>query len=331
MLPMMRFWLDKSARAVAVIAGIGVTSAVTLAVTSAFVFATLSAAPAQAAAPQVRTQAPGYYRLTLGDFEVTALSDGTFDLPVDKLLKQPADRTDAALTRHFLAVPVETSVNGFLINTGARLVLIDTGSGSLNGPTSGALLSNLRAAGYQPEQVDDVLITHDHPDHVGGLSHDGVATFPNAVVHVGQADEPHYVDDAVGDRKAFASVAPYVAAHRFRTIAADGEVVPGIRSWATPGHTPGHTSYVVESQGQSLIVTGDLIHVAAVQFDDPTVTIAFDSDRAGAQAARRKVFAQAARDGTLIAAAHLQFPGIGHLAANGAGWTFVPVNYMRVR
>ena len=106
-----------------------------------------------------------------------------------------------------------------------------------------------------------------------------------------------------------------------------------MRAWPTPGHTPGHTSYVVESGGQKLVVTGDLIHVAAVQLDDPGVTVSFDAadGKAAAEAARAKVFAEAAKDGTLIAAAHLQFPGIGRLKANGKGWQFVPVNYLHTR
>jgi len=287
----------------------------------------------------VKTQAPGFYRMALGDFEVTALFDGSFDLPVDKLLKQPAAKTDAALAKHFQSLPVETSVNGFLINTGTKLILIDTGTGGYSGPTSGTLLANLKAAGYRPDQIDDIFITHMHGDHVGGLSHDGVAVFPKAVVHAGKGDVDHYLsqaemDKAPADSKdgfktAMAAFAPYQATGRLQPIAADGEIVPGVRSWATPGHTPGHTSYVVESKGAKMIVTGDLIHVAAVQFDDPSVTIAFDSDTRAAEAARQKVFAQAARDGTLIAAAHLQFPGMGHLAVNGKGYTYEPVNYQR--
>ena len=297
--------------------------------------------PARAAAPLVRTQAPGYYRMMLGDFEVTALNDGFFDLPVDKLLKQPAEKTDAALAKSFLKPPVETSVNAFLINTGAKLVLVDTGTGGLSAASAGVLLANLQAAGYKPEQVDDIVITHMHGDHVGGLSHNGAAVFPNAIVHAGKADADYWLDPASMDkapdsakgnfRTAVASLGPYVAAHRFQPIAADGEIVPGIRSMATPGHTPGHTSYVVESQGQTLIVMGDLIHVAAVQFDDPTVTIAFDSDAGKAAMSRDKVFRMAAKDGTLVAAAHLQFPGMGRLKANGSGWQFVPVNYTRIR
>ena len=298
---------------------------------AAVAFATIAAAPVQAAAPMVRTQAPGYFRMMLGDFEVTALSDGFFDLPVDKVLKQPADKTAAALARQFLKSPVETSVNAFLVNTGAKLVLIDTGTGGLDGPTAGSLMANLRAAGYSPEQVDDIFITHDHADHCGGLTHAGVALFPNATVHAGRGDVAHYTDAAAGDKDAFASMAPYVAAHRFMPIDGDVEVVPGIKAWATNGHTSGHTSYVVESRGEKLIVVGDLIHVAAVQFDDPSVTVSFDADGKSAEAARMKVFGQAAKDGALIAAAHLQFPGIGHLRVDGKGFDYLPVNYLHAR
>lgn len=312
--------LTKAAHAAALIAAVAFST-----------LCTLAAAPAQAAAPQVKTQAPGYYRLMLGDFEITALNDGTIDLPVDKILKQPAARTDVALRKAYQGVPLETSVNAFLVNTGTKLVLVDTGTGGAFGPTAGVLLANLKAAGYTPDQVDDIVITHDHPDHVGGLSRDGVAQFPNAVVHVGKGDAPHYLDAAAGDKAAFAAAAPYVASGRFKTIDADGAIVPGVASEDTHGHTPGHTSVLVESRGAKLVVTGDLIHVAAVQFDDPTVTVSFDADGRSAEAARLAVFRQAAKDGTLIAAAHLPFPGIGHLRANGAGFRFLPVDYARVK
>ena len=134
---------------------------------------------ALAAAPMAHSNAPGFYRVMLGDFEVTALSDGTVDLPIDKLLQQPAAATTKELSQSFLALPVETSVNGYLVNTGSKLVLIDTGAGGLFGPTLGKLAANLKASGYQPEQVDEIYLTHLHPDHVGGLAANAQAIFPN--------------------------------------------------------------------------------------------------------------------------------------------------------
>src|SRR6218665_2332812 len=149
----------------------------------------LAALGVQAAAPQLKTQAPGYYRLMLGDFEITALSDGTGDLPVDKLLtRAKPGQVEKALKQAHLQAPVETSVNAFLVNTGTKLVLIDTGAAGLFGPTLGKLLLNLKAAGYSPEQVDEVYITHLHPDHVGGLLSEGKAAFPNAVVRMDRHD-----------------------------------------------------------------------------------------------------------------------------------------------
>lgn len=127
----------------------------------------------------VKTQAPGYYRMMLGDFEITALSDGTADLPMDKVMigTTPA-KVLAALAKAYLKSPVETSVNCYLVNTGTKLVLIDAGAGKLFGPTLGKLLGNLKAAGYKPEQVDEIYITHMHPDHVGGLALDGKSSSP---------------------------------------------------------------------------------------------------------------------------------------------------------
>jgi len=296
---------------------------------------------AQAAAPMAKFQAPGFYRMALGDFEVTVLNDGTVDLPVDKQLRQPAAKTIQALDKSFVKAPLETSVNAFLINTGGKLVLIDTGAASLFGPTLGKLAANLQAAGYRPEQVDEIYITHMHPDHVGGLMAGGQIVFPNAAVHAGKADADFWLnqvnmDKASADDKfvfqgAVASVSPYIKAGRFQPIEANGELMPGIKAYLTAGHTPGHVTYTVESKGQRLLLLGDLMHVAAVQFDDPSVTIAYDSDSPAAMAARQQAFADAAKGGYLIGAAHLQFPAIGHLRENGKGYQYVPVNYTQPR
>src|SRR6195256_2439436 len=161
----------------------------------------LFSAGAEAGAPQQKTQAPGYYRLMLGEFEVTVLSDGTFQADLGKILTNITPKElDAALARSFLKAPVETSVNGYLINTGSKLVLVDTGAAKLFGPTLGNLADNLKAAGYQPEQVDEVYITHMHPDHVGGLMAGENMAFPNAVVRASQKDADFWLSKEALDK-----------------------------------------------------------------------------------------------------------------------------------
>jgi glyoxylase-like metal-dependent hydrolase (beta-lactamase superfamily II) len=161
----------------------------------------IPAATAIAAAPMVKTSAPGYYRLMLGDFEVTALSDGTGALPVDQMLTGTTpDQVQHALARAFLQSPVETSVNAYLVNTGKKLILIDTGSGRTLGPTFGRLAANLRAAGYRPEDVDDIYITHMHGDHAGGLVDGDRTVFANAIVHADRHESGYWLDPAQMDR-----------------------------------------------------------------------------------------------------------------------------------
>ncbi len=302
----------------------------------------VSAAPAQAAAPMVKTSAPGFYRVMLGQFELTALSDGTVDLPVEKLLTNttPA-KVKQALAQAFLTTPVETSVNAYLINTGAKLVLIDAGAGSLFGPTLGKLLSNLKGSGYQPEQIDEIYLTHLHPDHVGGLGSGAPLAFPNAVVRAERHDadfwlSPTNMAQAPAEQKGFfqgavSSLTPYIEAGKFKTFDGSVELVPGVKAYASQGHTAGHSSYMVESQGQSLLVLGDLIHVGAVQFAQPSVTMSFDSDSKAAAKERNKVFAEAARGAYLVGGAHLQFPGLGHVRAEGKRYQWVPVNHSELR
>ena len=284
-------------------------------------------------------QPPGLYHHAVGDFTVTALNDGTVALPVDDLLIHTTKaKTDAALAHSFLKPPVQTSVNAYLINTGDKLVLVDTGAGGLFGPTLGNLAANLKAAGYQPEQVDEIYITHMHADHVGGLigTPDHLA-FPNAIVRADQHDADFWLSadnlaKAPKEMKGFfqgaqAALQPYVAAGKFKAFDGDTELVPGVRAVAAPGHTPGHTLYVVESQGQKLVLWGDLMHVAAVQFAQPDVAIQFDTDSKSAVAQRRRAYLQAAHDGTLIGSAHLSFPGLGHVRAQGSGYVWFPLNY----
>ncbi len=297
----------------------------------------LSSLPAQASAPQVKTQAPGYYRHLLGDFEITVLSDGTVPQEVDKLLHAPPAKVQSLLSAGYLTSPVETSINAYLINTGSALYLVDTGAGELFGPAGGHLVTALRAAGYQPEQIDAVLLTHIHGDHSGGLMMAGKQVFPNAVVYAHKREAAYWLDEAneakaVEGHKPFfpharASLSAYVAAHRLKTFEGNAEILPGIRTQETPGHTPGHSFYVAESRGQKMAFWGDIMHVAAVQFADPSVTIQYDVDAKAAAAQRAKAYADAARQGYTVAVDHVSFPGLGRLKAQGKGYTWVPVNY----
>jgi glyoxylase-like metal-dependent hydrolase (beta-lactamase superfamily II) len=274
----------------------------------------------------------------VGDYEIVALSDGTVNLPVRKLLTNTKPtKVDELLRRSFLADPVETSVNGFLVNTGTKLILIDTGSGNLFGPTLGNLANNLKAAGYQPEQVDEIYITHMHADHVGGLVAADKLVFPNAIVRADKRDADFWLsqanlDAAPDDAKDFfkgamASINPYVAAGKFKPFDGGGELVQGIKAVSTYGHTKGHTIYVIESKGQTMAVLGDLMHVAAVQFVNPAVTIQFDTDSKPAAIQRKKIYAEAAKQRYWIAVAHLPFPGIGHIRADGQSYVYAPANY----
>ncbi len=305
---------------------------------------TAASGSAWAEAPMVKTQAPGYYRTMVGDFEVTAISDGTVKLPMLKLLTNAKPGVVAkALKAGFLNETVETSDNAYLVNTGSKLVLIDTGAAGLFGPTLGNLLTNMQAAGYKPEQVDEIYITHMHPDHVGGLMDKATMAFPNAVLRINKMDTDYWLSEAnlkaapeVAKgffQGAMASVNPYVAAGKLKIFEGNTDLVPGVRAIAAYGHTPGHTVYAVESKGEKLELWGDLMHVAAVQFKNPTVTIQFDSNNKQAEASRQKAFAEAAKSGALIGLTHVSFPGLGHLtkAADGKGYTWVPLNYSSLK
>jgi glyoxylase-like metal-dependent hydrolase (beta-lactamase superfamily II) len=293
-----------------------------------------------AAAPMVRTQAPGFYRMELGDFEITALNDGVVGYPTAQLLPTATpQQIKEGLSENGLTDPVGMSYNAFLINTGGKLVLIDTGTGgkledvpAFHGTRH--LMANLRAAGYQPEQVDEVYITHLGPDHVGGLTIEAVRAFPNAIVRAPRAEVDlflHPGNAPVWTRswtKFWADLfAPYIKAGKFESIEGDAMLTPGIRAVATHGHAPGHTSYVVESKGQTLIVMGDLVLMSALQFANPSLGCRCDADPNAAAEQRLRVFKMAVADDDWVAGGHLSFPGIGHIRAGEGRYFWAPANY----
>ncbi|QXI24760.1 MBL fold metallo-hydrolase [Pseudomonas iranensis] len=300
----------------------------------------LAMSGAMAQAPQMGTQAPGYFRLALGDYEVTALFDGYNDLSPKLLQGMSQSQIRALLARRSIETPgVQTAFNAFLVNTGTQLILVDTGAGQCIGATAGQLSANMQAAGYKPEQVDTVLLTHLHLDHVCGLvDAQKKPLFANATVFAAKAEADYWLDPAAlakapaGAKEFFKiaqdSTAPYVAAGRFKTFAAGQSPLPGlVEATLEAGHTPGSTTYRFTSQQQSIVFMGDLVHNLAVQFLHPQVSISFDVNSQKAISSRQAVFSAAAASKTWVTAAHLPFPGIGHITAEGKHFQWVPVEY----
>ena len=306
---------------------------------AAAMFAIPPAAMADAPAKK-NSQVPGYYRMALGEFEVTALYDGYVALD-NKLLKgASAKDIQSLLARMFIASTkgVQTAVNAYLVNTGKNLILVDAGAAKCFGPTLGVIADNLRAAGYEAAQVDTILLTHLHGDHVCGIATaDGKAAFPNATVHVAKEEAAYWLSketaakapkEAQGFFKmARDAVAPYESAGRLKQFDAGQDLLPGLVSVPSPGHTPGHAGYLFSSGEQQLLVWGDIVHSHAVQFARPDVAIEFDVDSKRAITTRKKLFGEATKKKLWIAGAHLPFPGVGHVRTEGKAYAWVPVEY----
>ncbi len=294
-----------------------------------------AAALAAAAVPAVWAKAPlgggtavSVHRMKLGSFEVTTLLDGFIDINPAVLLGD-AD----VIKRHLEAAglwgsPIRTAVNTFLVNTGDKLVLIDCGGAKMLGPNAGRLPQALAQLGIEPGQIDEVYITHMHGDHLhGAVTPEGARLFPNAVLRIGKADVDHWGSAAVeaaapADQKGrFVAARRAITAYgdRLQTFEPGAELTPGIRSVDGAGHTPGHSCYMVSSGAARLLLLGDTLHVAPVQFPRPEITVAFDSSRDEARARRRALFEMAARENILVGAVHLPFPGIGRLREKEAG------------
>lgn len=291
------------------------------------------------APPQQKTQVPGYHRLAVGDYEVTALFDGYNDLSPDLLKGMSPGQIRALLARRAIETPgVQTAFNAFLINTGKHLILVDSGAGACIGPTAGFLSANIKASGYEPAQVDTIVLTHMHLDHVCGLvDAQKKPIFANATVYAAKPEADYWLDPTATSRVpenareyfkiAQESVAPYIVAGRFKTFTPGDSPVPEVKTALEAGHTPGSTTYQFTSQGQSIVFMGDLVHSLAVQFEHPEVAINFDVNAAQAIASRDQVFSEVAKQKVWAAAAHLPFPGIGHISAIDKHFEWVPLDY----
>jgi glyoxylase-like metal-dependent hydrolase (beta-lactamase superfamily II) len=296
---------------------------------------TTTSAPAQGSGPR---QAPGFYRYKVGDIEVTAINDGSAPRALEGFIRNAELSAVQQAAREAFLPPdiIQNSFTTLVLNQGGRVTLIDTGNGDSGAPTTGRWLDNFRAAGFDPSQVDTVVISHFHGDHINGLRRkDGTAVFPNAEVLVPAAEWAFWMDDArmnqapegarggfQGARRVFGPIAKDVKHYEM-----DKEIVPGLTSIAAPGHTPGHTAYMLSSGSGRLLILSDTANHPALFVRNPDWSAVFDMDADQARATRRKMLDMAASERAQVAFYHAPFPATGHVAKDGNGFRFVPVQW----
>src|SRR6202165_5081809 len=289
------------------------------------------------AAPPHHDQAPGFYRLKVGNLEVTALYDGTGVFDPHWLNGTKATMDGVVKALHEDPHMLDVADTGFLVNTGKQLILVDVGAGTWwGGPVFGRLAGSLRGAGYTPEEVDIVLVTHLHSDHIGGLTtQDGKRVFPNADVYVAKRESDFWLSPEIAakapkyahpfSQSAQAIAAPYIKAGKWHTFSGSEPIVDGVQVIPLPGHTPGHTGYEFSSKGQKILFWGDIIHALRVQLQHPEVTAIFDIDPTAAAATRNQLLPKLASEDVLIAGPHMNFPGLGRLHKEGSAYSWAPV------
>jgi glyoxylase-like metal-dependent hydrolase (beta-lactamase superfamily II) len=309
------------------------------AVTALFPF---GSSTANAAVPPAGAQAPGFYRYKVGTYECTSINDGARSFPMpDKWVTNVAKEealaaADAAyMPKGMVTVPF----NPQLINTGSKLILIDTGNGVANlEPSKGAVgrtLQNLAAAGVDPKSIDIVLLSHLHPDHINGIrALDGSMAFPNAEIMVPTVDWAFWTSDEnaakaqsnemmknyfANVKKTFAGIESKVTKYEWGK-----EVAPGITSISTPGHTPGHTSFAIASGSSKILIQSDVTNIPEFFLKNPDWHVVFDVDGDLAQQTRHKFYDMAAAEKATVVGFHFTFPSIGHVEKDGAKYRLIP-------
>jgi glyoxylase-like metal-dependent hydrolase (beta-lactamase superfamily II) len=305
----------------------------------------LSGTTVHAAAPAVGKQVPGYYRYKVGDFEVTVVTDGrtATPLPDTYVANAKKDQVNEVLASSYL--PENTATHLYtpvVINTGSKLVVIDTGLGlGMFGQTKGAagqFHSNLVASGIDPKQVDAVVISHFHGDHINGLlDAENKLAFPNAEIMVPAGEWKQWMDDSNMSKAAGTPLeGNYKNARRVFgafgnkvTQYDDGkELVGGIKAIATPGHTPGHMSYLVSSGPRSLLVQSDITAGMAFLFvKNPDWQLMFDMDKPLAVQSRKKIYDMVIAEKIPVQGYHFPYPGLAYVEKDGNGYRIVPVGW----
>jgi glyoxylase-like metal-dependent hydrolase (beta-lactamase superfamily II) len=299
--------------------------------------AAASALPAQAAAPASGKQAPSIYRYRIGDMELTAIYDGVWYRPIDEKFIRKADYADVqrAMSDAFMPeAKLATPFTMLLVNTGKKLILLDTGTGGQVASTAGAFGQNLIAAGIDPKTIDQIVISHFHPDHINGIkTKDNDLIFPNAEIMVPNAEWAFWNDDA---NMRAAPDGLKIVFHNVRRIFTDiakdvtryepGKVVaPGVETVAAPGHTPGHTVFAIQSGNDAMMVLSDTTQHPALFARNPEWEPQFDIDGAAAVTTRKKLLDRVAADRMLVTGYHFPFPACGHIVKTATGYEHVPL------
>jgi glyoxylase-like metal-dependent hydrolase (beta-lactamase superfamily II) len=270
--------------------------------------------------------------MNIGAIELTPISDGSLATSLDVVIAP--DRAEIErLSGKKVGDPVQIAVNAFLFRHDGRWALIDTGAGNTMGPALGRLCDNLRALRVPTEDIETILLTHLHPDHSNGLvDGEGRAIYPNAELILHELEAGFWLDrdEAAGASerirrniaKAAVTTAPYRS--RLRRVR-DGEVMPGVSAVHLPGHTPGHTGWLLQSGGDGVLIWGDIVHLASIQIPRPDIGLAFDVDAPAACATRKRLFDRLAADRLKVAGAHMDFPGVGTVTRSAAGFRFEPL------
>ena len=301
--------------------------------------ALLAAAPAVAVTPvQMPAQGPGFYRTKVGDITVTAVHDGFALRPLEGFVRNaPLGDVQEAMKKAFLPTTAfQNTFTALVVQTGGKVVLIDTGNGNTGAPTSGTWMQNFRAAGFTPEMVDQIVISHFHGDHINGLRFkDGTSAFTKAEISVPTPEWDFWMSDERMSQAPDAARGGFQNARRvFQPIAAQvkrfapgAEVAPGITSFAAPGHTPGHTIFGIASGNARLMFVADITNHPALFVRNPDWAVIFDQDADMARQTRRRVLDMAASERTQLAFYHAPFPATGFIAKEGNGYEFVPVQW----
>lgn len=312
---------------------------------SAALAASMAVPPLRAAAPQAGKQAPAFYRYKVGSIEITVVNDGVSRMPVTDDFVSNASKNDvnaaleaAFLEKDFYAGPY----NPIVINTGSKLALVDTGTGETAFGASkglnGRLLLNLAAAGIDVKDIDAVIVSHYHGDHINGLLNaDNSISFPNAEILVPAKEHNFWMDDGEMSRASkprvvagFKNVRRLMAGEvlrRVRTYEWNKEVIPGVTAVGTPGHTPGHTSHIVASGAKTVYVQADVTHAPFLFARHPDWHFMLDVEPVEAEATRRKVYDMLVADKMLVQGFHYPFPAVGHVEKSGSGYREVLVNW----